>query len=88
MSLGDYELGPLLAVEGKEGCTSSRCRRMVEHHDDGTYTLGPCMGWHCPVCGEPCSMMGHSGCHPDAFTAASALQRSHQNSPGGSGTDG
>lgn len=51
-------LGPV-AYAGKEGCEDVRCRRMVERHDDGTFTVGPCMGWHCSYCDQPCSSQGH-----------------------------
>lgn len=53
-NLEDYELGALVAIQGKKGCTDSRCSRLN----------GRCHGYHCPKCGEPCSMMGHSAC-PD-----------------------
>lgn len=57
--LGGYELGPMVAVQGKEGCTDPRCTRM---RDRETGEWGVCIGWHCPRCGEPCSMMGHRNC--------------------------
>lgn len=57
-----YELGPLLAIQGKDGCDSPFCTRMVRQIAEGEWELGPCMGYHCPYCGEPCSMMGHKKC--------------------------
>lgn len=48
-----------LAYMGKKGCESGLCRRMIERLDDGTTTWGPCMGWHCSYCDEPCGPMGH-----------------------------
>ena len=54
--IGDFEIGALLAYQGKEGCTDSRCTRMD----------GRCHGYHCPVCHEPCSMMGHKKCQEEA----------------------
>lgn len=67
--LDRYVFKELLAVEGREGCTDPRCRRMF--YPDGS--IGPCMGYHCPRCGEPCSMMGHQKCRsvsPDHNEAA------------------
>lgn len=52
------ELGPMLAYQGKEGCESSGCTRMI--YPDGT--VGPCMGWHCAHCHEPTSSQGHRNC--------------------------
>ena len=49
-----YELGPCVAVQGKEGCEHPQCTRMRG--------ASSCMGYHCPHCGEPCSMMGHRDC--------------------------
>jgi hypothetical protein len=47
-----------LAVQGQEGCTSSRCRRFV-----GDTTASECLGWHCAQCGEPTNQYGHpDGC--------------------------
>jgi hypothetical protein len=48
-----------LAYQGKEGCEDVRCRRFVGKDEDGKWSFGPCLGWHCSVCHEPCSMMGH-----------------------------
>ena len=48
---GRWKLGEHIATQGKEGCRDPRCRR--------NGATGECMGWHCPKCGEPCSMMGH-----------------------------
>lgn len=47
-----YELGPCVAVMGKEGCEDVRCTRAGDR----------CIGYHCSRCGEPCSMMGHRDC--------------------------
>lgn len=65
MSLDDYTFVGPIAYEGKKDCTDARCRRSVEYHDDGTFTLGPCSGYHCPYCHKPCSMMGHANCWPE-----------------------
>lgn len=54
-SLEDYEVGELIAVQGKEGCQDPRCSRD---------SFDRCRGYHCPECGKPCSMMGHRVC-PD-----------------------
>ncbi len=47
----EWEIGELLAVEGKDGCQDPRCRRVMGEPG--------CRGWHCPTCGEPCSSQGH-----------------------------
>lgn len=62
MVKGNFEIGPMLAYQGKDGCESTLCRRMVKRSDDGSFLIGPCLGYHCPICDEPCSMMGHSEC--------------------------
>lgn len=57
---GRYEIvgdGPI-AIQGQEGCKDPRCTR--------TYPEGKCIGYHCPTCGKPCSMMGHAACQEDA----------------------
>lgn len=48
----------LTLAGGVEGCTSPKCRRSGPD--------GVCMGYHCPKCGEPCSMMGHGNCEVSA----------------------
>jgi hypothetical protein len=49
---GGFEVGELLAVQGKPGCTDIRCTRIN----------GECVGWHCPRCGAPTSSQGGCGC--------------------------
>ncbi len=44
-------IGPL-AYRGKDGCESAVCARMGAGS-------GPCYGWHCSYCDEPCSSQGH-----------------------------
>lgn len=51
-NLGDYELGEVVAIQGKADCTDVRCSRYN----------GKCVGYHCPKCGESCSMIGHRVC--------------------------
>lgn len=64
MPLSDYEFVALLAYQGKEGCQNVRCTHMLGRDENGELTFGPsCLGYHCPVCHEPCSMMGHPACH-------------------------
>lgn len=60
--IDDYEIGPMLAYQGKEGCQSPLCRRFAQRNDDGSFDVGPCLGYHCPICHEPSSMMGHNEC--------------------------
>lgn len=56
-TVGGWELGTLLAVEGKEDCTDPRCRRMI--YRDEAHVRPGCLGWHCPDCGKPTSSQGH-----------------------------
>jgi hypothetical protein len=52
-----------LAYMGKEGCEDVRCARsVVLEPETGRYTFGPCRGWHCSHCHQPCSSQGHAGC--------------------------
>jgi hypothetical protein len=60
-----WEVGEMIAYQGKEGCRDPRCRRMIT--PDGE--VGSCMGYHCPKCDGPCSMMGHKVC-PEAVTSS------------------
>lgn len=43
-----------LAYQGKAGCEHPLCTRVVGESG--------CRGYHCSVCDEPCSMMGHAKC--------------------------
>lgn len=55
---GRFEIvgdGPV-AIMGQDGCTDVRCTRLN----------GKCVGYHCPKCGQPCSMMGHRACQEPA----------------------
>lgn len=56
--ISGYEVGPMLAYQGKEGCSDSRCTRRTHPVID----WDRCVGYHCPHCHEPCSMFGHSNC--------------------------
>jgi hypothetical protein len=58
----EFKLGPALAYQGKEDCVDPLCTRRMG--PDGEIIPG-CIGWHCPVCHKPCSMMGHAGCSPE-----------------------
>lgn len=52
-------IGPL-AYQGKKGCTSPICSRMVLIAADGTHKASEdCRGYHCSYCDEPCSSQGH-----------------------------
>ena len=51
-------IGPV-AYAGKEDCESVMCRRMVTRNDDGSFSFGECMGWHCSYCDAPTSYQGH-----------------------------
>lgn len=64
-----YEVGRLMAYQGKRDCTSLRCRRM---YLPGSKEMGECLGWHCAVCDEPSSQYGHPDCAPKEGTDASA----------------
>lgn len=61
--IGRFEVisdGPV-AVKGWPDCTSPRCtrRNFTVDPDTGIVDVGDCVGWHCPRCGEPTSMLGH-----------------------------
>lgn len=51
-----FVLGPLVAVQGQVDCTNLECRRRFAPGDPPG---GVCVGYHCPKCGAPTSMMGH-----------------------------
>lgn len=58
-----YVVGEQLSYKGQEDCQDPRCTRMGGTGlklEDGSFDMGVCIGWHCPRCGEPCSMMGHN----------------------------
>lgn len=50
--------GPL-AVRGWPGCESTTCTNLLRRDPGTGEYVGECVGWHCPRCGEPTSMMGH-----------------------------
>ena len=54
-----FKVGGLVAVQGVEDCTSPMCRRVGADYTKTPPDIGRCAGYHCPTCGEPCSMMGH-----------------------------
>ena len=57
---GRFTLERIVAYQGMNGCTSWSCTRRGSHQrPDGTWGLGECFGWHCSLCDEPTSMMGH-----------------------------
>lgn len=59
-SIGGYKIIGPLCYQGKKGCTSSICTRMVETLPDGTCKVSPdCRGYHCSYCDAPCSSQGH-----------------------------
>jgi hypothetical protein len=58
-ALDGYVLIGPLCYQGKEGCESPLCTRFVERLDSGSYEVGPCRGYHCSYCDEPCSSQGH-----------------------------
>lgn len=60
-----WKLGELVAIQGDAECTSRMCRRMGSDYTKNPPDIGRCVGYHCPKCGEPCSMMGH-GCQDTA----------------------
>lgn len=73
MSLDDFEIIAPLAYQGKVGCEDPRCTRMIHRNEDGTFTMGACMGWHCEYCDEPCGSQGHS-----CETAKAMLEAAHK----------
>jgi hypothetical protein len=56
---GGWDLGPLLAYQGKPGCADVECTRVMHRREDGSWAGGECVGWHCSRCDAPCSPMGH-----------------------------
>lgn len=59
--IGGYEVGPMLAYQGKEGCSDSHCTR-ARNPETGEWDFERCVGYHCPRCDEPTGMMGHRNC--------------------------
>lgn len=60
--VGRFTVDRPVAYQGREGCTSSQCTRLGFRYDPERREVtdwGDCAGWHCAVCHEPCSMMGH-----------------------------
>ena len=53
-----YELGAMLAYQGGDNCQNPCCTRAGCGPDDP----GVCVGWHCSICDEPSSMVGHKAC--------------------------
>lgn len=55
-----WQIGGLIAVQGVDECTSPMCRRVGADYTKTPPDIGRCAGYHCPKCGQPCSMMGHA----------------------------
>jgi hypothetical protein len=53
MPLEDYDIGPMLAYRGRQGCRWMLCTTNPDP------TADRCFGWHCATCHEPSSMQGH-----------------------------
>lgn len=47
-----FELGPMVAYRGREGCENWSCTRREP-------PPGACYGWHCSLCDAPTNMYGH-----------------------------
>jgi hypothetical protein len=47
-----WVVGERLAYQGDTTCRNATCTRVD----------GRCVGWHCAVCGAPCSSQGHHNC--------------------------
>jgi hypothetical protein len=61
--VGGFELQRLVAYQGKPGCEDWRCtRRGSKQNEDGTWDMGECMGYHCPLCDQPANSYGHHDC--------------------------
>lgn len=54
-----FELGPMVAYQGKEDCRNPTCFR--GWYGDTMADEG-CAGYHCAVCHKPSSMYGHKAC--------------------------
>lgn len=59
-------------------CESWACTRMgsTQRRADGSWDKGRCVGYHCPYCGESCSMMGHDCVRGERVRASLADERS------------
>ena len=67
-NVGGYELGSMLAYQGGDDCQDPSCTRTNWTVDD----LGVCVGWHCAICHEPSSMLGHKDCRANAHLTTEA----------------
>lgn len=61
-----YQLGELMAVQGKADCVNPCC---AHRYVDGRMLPG-CLSYHCPRCGESTSMLGHECGVPEQESAA------------------
>ena len=69
MSLDDYELADVVAVEWNDELAArfpdadhTGCRTRYRITEAGKWVpVEPiaCVGWHCPNCGQPTNLMGH-----------------------------
>jgi hypothetical protein len=62
---GRYKIERMVAYRGKQGCKNPRCTTRGD--------ADSCFGWHCSLCDEPTSMMGHDlpACPPERGRAMS-----------------
>lgn len=51
-----------MAYQGKDDCTSLKCRRYIDPSDP---QKPGCIGWHCAVCDKPSGQYGHKDCHEE-----------------------
>jgi hypothetical protein len=63
-----------LAYQGKKDCTDPRCRGLGGPEG----RMPGCLGWHCPRCHAPVSMMGHT-CSTNAAVPPTAEQAEKRN---------
>lgn len=54
-----FQLGPLVAYQGKAGCTDPSCSHRYEQTPEGPRMVPGCGSYHCPTCDAPVSMVGH-----------------------------
>lgn len=70
--IDDYQLGQTLAVQWNPELADlfpdadhTGCRQLHTVSDDGRWVAtvpARCLDWHCPLCGQPCNIMGHHTC--------------------------
>lgn len=62
-TIGRFAVERLVAYRGNQDCASWECTRVGSHQrEDGTWDMGRCVGYHCPLCDAPTNSYGHHDC--------------------------